>query len=93
MTSKYNKLLGEKVRSARRKKNMSEEDLAWELSILLVTLGTLQDGTAVTKRTICNYEKGTTLISFERTLALAAILNLDFDDFIPRELANTLCRN
>jgi len=93
MTSENCKRFGLRIKNARIEHGLSVPQLALEMSFLLTDLDVFKDDETVTTRTIQNYEAGNTAISFERALVLAAILNLDFEDFIPRELANTICNN
>ena len=90
MISRYIKEFGKKVKASRLQHGWSQFALATEMAFELDELGIFRNEEAVNRQTISKYERGMTSISLERALILASILELDFEDLIPRELATTV---
>lgn len=81
----YSKLLKEKIETACQQRDWSVADLAKELTNILRGMEIIPRNSSVSTQTVYNYMAMVATPSFEYALALAAILNLNLECFIPEE--------
>jgi hypothetical protein len=86
----YSETLSNHIKTFRYTHDLSVADLSNKMTLLLRAMELLPQNSSVSTQTIYNYEAPNSPLSLDYALALGAILELDFEDLIPREVYEIL---